>query len=130
MKQELNVGEIVKVKQFCFKNKAGGTGMSYQPFKQFEARDEIFEGSAEVKIVERWNDYETGERAVAEAVSDNVKEYLERNANATDKRVFIGEFDLADKRLSCGCGCVVDTEGRKWEWCETHKNEPALEGKR
>jgi hypothetical protein len=24
------------------------------------------------------------------------------------------------------CGCVVDVQGRKWEWCEGHKNEPAV----
>jgi hypothetical protein len=88
MIQELNVGETVAVKEFAFMNKAGGTGMSNWEF------DPKFSGKALVRIVRRWDDYETGERAVGEAVSEDLTKYLEENASPTDKRVFIGEFDL------------------------------------
>lgn len=97
MKQELNIGEIVKVKQFCFTNKAGGTGMSRCHFEQFRAghTDEEFQGEAEVQITDRWDDYECGERGVGVAVTTDLVKYLDRNANAYDRRVFISEFDLA-----------------------------------
>ena len=89
MRQELNVGEIVTVKRFGFTNTAGGSGDSNWKW------NERFSGTTRVKVVTRWDDWETGERAIAEAADPRLVEYLERNANANDKRVFIGEFDLA-----------------------------------
>lgn len=88
MKPELNVGEIVTVKRFSFTNTAGGTGMSNWKW------DPPFAGEAKVKVLQRWDDYEIGERAICKAVSPDLKKYLKLNASRNDQRVFIGEFDL------------------------------------
>jgi len=89
MKSELNKGETVSVKSFAFTNKQGGTGMSDWEFNK------RFKGVAQVKITKRWDDYECGERAIAQAVSDNLKRYLDSEAGS-DRRVFISEFDLTE----------------------------------
>jgi hypothetical protein len=88
MIQELNVGEVITVKSFAFTNKNGGTGLSDW------SHNERFSGTATVRIVKRWDDEETGERAISTAVSDDLEKYLDRNAGA-DRRVFVSEFDIA-----------------------------------
>jgi hypothetical protein len=87
MIQELNVGEVITVKSFAFTNKNGGTGLSDW------SHNERFSGTATVRIVKRWDDEETGERAISTAVSDDLNKYLDRNAGS-DRRVFVSEFDI------------------------------------
>lgn len=83
-----DVGDLVELKRFAFINKAGGTGMSDWKF------DPKFEGVAKARVVKGWHDYETGERYIGVAVSEDLERYMAANANAADKRVRFGEFDL------------------------------------
>lgn len=80
--------QVIVVKKFSFTNSAGGTGMSDWKW------DEKFEGVAEIKVTKVWEDYEIGRRGWGEAVSQDLKDYLDRNASILDHRIFFGEFDL------------------------------------
>lgn len=85
------VDDIVEVKRFSFYNKAGGTGLSdWQYDIKYTGKE------AKVKITKVWWDYECGYRAWAEAISEELKEYMELVANDKDKRIFVGEFDVKD----------------------------------
>ena len=84
----VNLGDTIKFTEFAFTNPSGGTGMSNWSW------DEKFTGIAEAKVIKLWCDYETGWNFICEAVSQNLKEYIERNASILDHHVFVSEFDL------------------------------------
>lgn len=73
----MKVGDTIEVKQFCFTNPYGGTGMSDSQF------DEKFTGKAVLKITQLWDDYECGIRGWADPVNQELKDYLKRNAKQT-----------------------------------------------
>ncbi len=88
----LNTGDVIRVKSFAFMSKGGGTGLSDSD------GNERFDGEVDVRITKRWDDYETGERAITEAVSPALVDYLKRNAKDDDQRVFVGQFDVAGRK--------------------------------
>lgn len=87
------VGDQFEVKSkmygFGYRTPAGGTGLSNWEFNEkYEAEKAI------VKITKVWYDDECGYRCWAEAVNEELKQYIDRNAHATDKRIFVSQFDL------------------------------------
>ena len=81
----------IEIKEFAFINPNGGTGLSDG------IMNERFQGEAIVSVTKSWFDYEIGWRFVGEAISDDLKSYLDRNASKEDRRVFYGQFDLVDQ---------------------------------
>lgn len=101
----MKVGDTIEVKAFCFTCPQGGTGLSNWEY------NERFIGKAIIKITKVWYDYETGNNGWGEAVNDELKEYIERNAMQTDrtedfgdgpftipaKTIFWNQFDIIKK---------------------------------
>jgi len=110
MIQILEVGDIVKVKEFSYINKSGGSGKSsglYDIKKKYKFP------LAKVKIVKAWHDYETGWRFWAISANDKaLDEYLAKEAtrkkedaswmpeglademNQHNYLMFVGQFDV------------------------------------
>ena len=70
----LKEGDILEIDEFCFTNPHGGTGLSNSSF------NEKFKGTAQIKITKLWFDDETGINGWAEPISEDIKEYMKRNA--------------------------------------------------
>lgn len=87
---DITVNKRVRLKEFSFINKHGGTSLS-----NWE-HNEKFSGDALVMITERWEDYETGYRFIGESIDAELDLYLGRNADPNDKRIFFSEFDVVD----------------------------------
>lgn len=84
----------VLVTSFCFSNAAGGTGIS----KGSRFTEEFSRPKARVKIRNGSHDYETGWRFIGEAADPELNAYLGAHARREDRRVFVSEFELADRR--------------------------------
>ena len=82
-----SLNQIVKVKEFAFRNKSGGTGLSSD-------WDEPFSKTVKVRITKHWYDDEIGERAWAVPLETETEliDYLKRNAKTMT--VFVGQFDV------------------------------------
>jgi hypothetical protein len=87
-------GDVFKLKLdklygFAFMNKHGGTDMSnWEHNVKYTGKEAI------VKITKVWYDYEVGYRCWAEAVNQELKDYLNDNAHPKDKRVFVSEHEI------------------------------------
>jgi hypothetical protein len=86
MKILYEVGDVIYFKEFAFRNKGGGTGLSNWEY------NEKFITPGNGIITEAWCDDECGWRFHCRAISDSLKSYLERNAE--DDIVFVSEFDI------------------------------------
>lgn len=89
MKKAPEVGDTIKLKEFCYDNKAGGTAMSNWN------HDEKYLDPIKVVVTKEWDDYECGQRgwATPDIKDKKLIAYLERNA----KRPFViywSEFDI------------------------------------
>ena len=84
----------VFVTSFCFSNAAGGTGVS----KGSRFTEEFPCPTARVKIKNGFHDYETGWRFIGESADPELATYLAVHAGKDDLRVFVSEFELADRR--------------------------------
>jgi len=86
------------VKAFSFTNKSGGTGMWREGVNnEFDAP---FQGTAIVSVDSEFHDYETGRRLIGTAKSPELREYMRKNANAKDQRVFFSGFDIIKEEVS------------------------------
>lgn len=83
----------VKVTSFCFTNPCGGTGLSNAAHKVPYPH-----ATATVKIHRGFFDYECGWRFVGESADPELTVYLAANGSADDRRIFVSEFELADRR--------------------------------
>lgn len=80
---KFNVGQIVMVSGFCYKNKEGGTGIA----------DDT---KATLRVTKEWNDDECGQRGIGEAMDTATHLFLVEHADLTDQRLFISEFDVIE----------------------------------
>lgn len=108
MKKVPEVGDTIILKEFCYTNKFGGTGMSDCNW------DEKYTDTIKVKVIREWYDEETGQRGwgIPDPEDKNLLEYLERNAckgidislipilvpfNSRDEYIiFWSEWDIVD----------------------------------
>lgn len=76
----MNLGDKIKIKEFCYTSKGGGTGMS-RPFSTKFEGEEYFEEPVEVIVIKNWSDYETGVRgwALPDKKNKKLMKFLERN---------------------------------------------------
>lgn len=84
----------VQVKCFAFILPSGGTGMStncswVEPYPN---------STAKIKITKGWWDYECGYRFIGESACPELAAYLEAHGSKEDRRVFVSELELADRR--------------------------------
>ena len=84
----------VLVTSFGFTNAAGGTGIA----KGSRFTKEFPLPAARVKIRNGFHDFETGWRFIGESADPELTGYLAAHANKDDLRVFVSEFELADRR--------------------------------
>jgi len=80
------VGDTVSLKEFAFTNKSGGTGMSAR-----SSFSEEFKGDAVVTIIHMFYDDECGYRYWGKAISDDLIQYLNRNAGS-DRRILFDQL--------------------------------------
>lgn len=83
----------VLVMAFCFTNPSGGTSMSHCSWAPHYPHP-----TAKVNIVRGFFDYECGWRFVGEAASPELAAYLGEHGSTEDRRVFVSEFELVDRR--------------------------------
>lgn len=91
---------VVEFKKFAFRNTSGGTGLS-----NWRHNPRYPHPTVKVNVVKGWHDYECGYRFIAESACPELTAYLEANGSKDDKRVFVSEFDLADRR---DLGALID----------------------
>ncbi len=84
----------VLVTSFCFINAVGGTGIA----KGSRFTEEFPRPTARLKIKNGFYDYETGWRFIGEAADPELTRYLDAHANKGDRRIFVSEFELVDRR--------------------------------
>ena len=84
---------IVSFTKFAFTVPAGGTGLS-----NWKHNARYPHPTVKVKVVKGWHDYECGYRFIAESACPELTAYLEANGSKEDRRVFVSEFDLVDRR--------------------------------
>lgn len=94
----------VQVVSFCYINSAGGTGISkgsafHVQYPHITARVEIDHG---------FFDYETGWHFIGASADPELTVFLAAHANKDDLRVFVSEFELADRR---DIGSLIDFVG-------------------
>lgn len=83
----------VLVTAFCFSNPTGGTVLSKCDWAPHYPHP-----TAKVKIVRGFFDYECGWRFVGESACPELTAYLVEHGSSEDRRVFVSEFELADRR--------------------------------
>ena len=83
----------VLVTAFCFSNPTGGTVLSKCDWAPHYPHP-----TAKVKIVRGFFDYECGWRFVGESACPELTAHLAEHASPEDRRVFVSEFELADRR--------------------------------
>ena len=76
----MRIGAKIRISEFNYTNKAGGTGQSH-PFGHRFDDYEYFEKNIDVIITKIWDDYETGIKGWGKPDPKNkeLMEYLERN---------------------------------------------------
>ena len=88
--KQFDVGQKIGVKSFGFTNPQGGTGLS-----DWDYNPRFPEGKQAVVVIEKlWHDDETGINTICHADDDRTKAYMATNANPTDQRMFVSEFDV------------------------------------
>lgn len=83
-----SVGQIFTLLEFSFTNPYGGTGRSNWEFNP------KFEGVAQVKVTQDWEDEETGHRYIGSAISTDLQDYLKAHGHPEDTRIFFSEFEI------------------------------------
>lgn len=83
-----SVGQIFTLLEFSFTNSYGGTGRSNWEFNP------KFQGVAQVKVTQDWEDEETGHRYIGSAISTDLQEYLKAYGHPEDTRIFFSEFEI------------------------------------
>lgn len=101
----------VQVASFCYINSAGGTGIS----KGSAYHVQYPHTTARVNINQGFFDYETGWRFIGVSADPELTAFLATYANKDDLRVFVSEFELADRRdlgplIDCVDGMRFDSD--------------------
>lgn len=84
----------LQFKEFCYKNKFGGTGYCCQDNKK---KDSIITPECTISksligtVIDFWDDYEIGMRYICKLSNDDFENYLKNYSN--ENKVFVGEFD-------------------------------------